>query len=448
VDLESFIESIDYSKITHINIAFENPINEQGDLSFHKQNDIVIAKAHANNVKILVSIGGGAASGDKTLLARYFDLLTDSKRAGFAARLVSYVTDHGFDGLDVDIEGPSINKDYGAFIRDLSAEFKPKAKSLTAALSQGYGGRIVPDSVFEHLDFVNVMAYDGKGPWRPNDPGQHSSLEFAENNVDYWLKRGLSASKTVLGVPFYGYGFGQAFRKSPYSYSAIVAAYPDADKKDRVGETVWYNGVATIEAKTRFAIEHKLAGIMIWSLDNDVKGEKSLLDAIARVYRSSTTEHLPAPEADRVGFPTDYAKAFAVLRTVDRPEKQQVVTVFGNERAASVRKADDLPYPYGSVIVMETATALKDEQGNTRVDSNRRLRRGDVIGLHVMRRELGFGAVYGKNRTGEWEYVEYRPDGSYITPPSKSNSCAECHLKAGNDRDFVYRGRFPGKGEK
>src|SRR5882757_1794968 len=95
VDLESFSETIDYAKITHINIAFENPTNEQGDLSFHKNDDILIAKAHANNVKILVSIGGGGASGNKTLQARYFDLLEGPKRADFVARLASYVADHG-----------------------------------------------------------------------------------------------------------------------------------------------------------------------------------------------------------------------------------------------------------------------------------------------------------------------------------------------------------------
>jgi GH18 family chitinase len=284
VDLKSFSETIDYAKITHINIAFENPINERGELSFHKKNEILIAKAHANDVKILVSIGGGAASGNKQLKARYFDLLSQPKRADFAAKLAAYVTDHNFDGLDVDIEGPSINQDYGAFIRELSAAMKPKSKLLTAALSQGYGGKSVPDSVFEHFDFVNVMAYDGAGSWNPDAPGQHSSMEFAKRNVDYWLKRGLPPSKTVLGVPFYGYGFGKAFRKRTYSYSEIVAAYPDAAKSDQVGETIWYNGVPTIEAKTKYAIDRKLAGIMIWSLDNDVKGEKSLLDAITRTY--------------------------------------------------------------------------------------------------------------------------------------------------------------------
>jgi hypothetical protein len=187
---------------------------------------------------------------------------------------------------------------------------------------------------------------------------------------------------------------------------------------------------------------------MIWSLDQDVKGEHSLLDAIARVYRRPRTENPPAPEADRVGFPKDYSKTFKILRMVERPEKQQIVTVFGNERAASVRRFEDLPYPYGSVIVMETAGAIKDKQGKLRVDDKGHSRKGDVVGLHVMRREKGFGKAYGKNRTGEWEYVEYRADGTYVTPPNKSSACAECHVKAGHDRDFVYRGQLPERATK
>jgi chitinase len=280
IDLNSFSQKIDYEKVTHINVAFENPTNAAGDLSFNKRNQVLIAKAQEHNVKILVSIGGGSAAEDKTLKSRYFDLLTEAKRTGFVAKLVDYVSAHGFDGLDVDIEGPSINEDYGAFIADLGRALKPKGKLLTAALSKGYGGRSVPDSVFEHFDFINIMAYDGAGPWNPNAPGQHSSMEFAKNNATYWLQRGLPKSKAVLGVPFYGYGFGEAFRKHGYSYSAILAAHPGAEKSDQVGNTIWYNGIPTIRAKSQYVIDQGLGGIMIWSLNQDVRGDRSLLAAI------------------------------------------------------------------------------------------------------------------------------------------------------------------------
>jgi GH18 family chitinase len=211
---------------------------------------------------------------------RYFQLLNETNRAGFVARLADYVVTNRFDGLDVDVEGPAINQDYGAFIQDLAHALKPKGKLLTAALSQGYGGTKVPDTVFAHFDFINIMAYDGAGPWAPQSPGQHSSYEFATNNVSYWLHRGLPKHKAVLGVPFYGYGFGEAFRKRDYSYRTILAEFPGAEKLDQVGNTIWYNGLPTIKAKTQYVVDQELGGVMIWSLDYDVPGDHSLLSAI------------------------------------------------------------------------------------------------------------------------------------------------------------------------
>lgn len=296
VDLKKFADAIDYPRLTHINLAFENPVNEGGELSFNSKNERLIAKAHASNVKVLVSIGGGSASGDKALLSRYFDLLAEAKRAGFVAKLADYVSAHNFDGLDVDLEGPSINQDYGAFIADLSASLKAKGKLLTAALSKGYGGDKVPNSVFESFDFVNVMAYDGAGPWQPNAPGQHSSLQFAKDNITYWLGRGLPKAKAVLGVPFYGYGFGEAFRKRDYPYSEIVAGYPGAESADEIGNTIWYNGLPTIRAKAQYVVDQGLGGVMIWSLDYDVPGDRSLLSAIAETLKpKSATAPQPKP---------------------------------------------------------------------------------------------------------------------------------------------------------
>jgi hypothetical protein len=156
----------------------------------------------------------------------------------------------------------------------------------------------------------------------------------------------------------------------------------------------------------------------------------------------------PAPTADRVGFPKSYAEEFQVLRRVNKTNEAKVVTVYGNKEAALVTNATQLPYPYSSVIVMETATARKDAQGKPLADERGIIQKETVTGLHVMRREKGFGEAYGKNRAGEWEFVEYRPDGSYITPPAKSAACAECHVKAGTRRDFVYHARLFGDDEK
>jgi GH18 family chitinase len=296
VDLAVFSDGIDYSKITHINIAFENPTNDVGELSFKPHNDVLITKAHAHQVKVLVSIAGGSLSTNPALMKRYFDLLSAPKRRGFVEKLAAYVSLHHFDGLDIDLEGPAINEEYGAFVQDLAFALRANGKLLTAALSHGFGGAKVPDTALRQFDFINIMAYDGAGPWKPDRPGQHSSVEFARSSVSHWLQRGVPKSKLVLGVPFYGYGFGAAFRPRGYSYATILSSYPGAEQVDQIGNTIWYNGIPTIKTKAQYVVDEGIGGMMIWSLDHDVAGDRSLLSALyATLTANWLTRSLPRP---------------------------------------------------------------------------------------------------------------------------------------------------------
>ena len=152
----------------------------------------------------------------------------------------------------------------------------------------------------------------------------------------------------------------------------------------------------------------------------------------------------PAPSVDRVGFPTHYRTKYKVLRVVDRSKEGKIVTVYGNETAASVVSTNQLPYPNDSVIVMETTALAKGADGKPVPDGNGGWKRDSVSGMHVMRRGKDFGEAYGKNRSGDWDYAEYKADGSYITPPAKSAACAQCHIKAGAEKDFVYQARLGG----
>ena len=169
-----------------------------------------------------------------------------------------------------------------------------------------------------------------------------------------------------------------------------------------------------------------------------------LLAATVATLLAARAEDAPAsaPTTDRVGFPTGYAEKFTVLRTTTDEKNAKQVTVYGNGPAASVTDRSALPYPNGSVLVMETASLKKDAAGKPVADAAGKFRKDQVLGLHVMRREAGFGEAYATNRTGEWEYVEYRADGTHLTPPSKSAACAACHVKAGKEKDFVFKARF------
>lgn len=284
VDLNSFSSSIQYSKLTHINIAFENP-DANGYLSFNSGSNTIINAAHAQNVKVFVSLGGGAVSEGGAIRDNYFNLITSSNRTAFIQKIYDYVVAHNFDGVDVDLEGPAINGDYGAFVIALANKLHANGKQITAALSEGYGGANVPSSTFAAFDWINIMAYDATGPWAPGSPGQHSPYSMAVNQFNYWTGRGLPASKAIIGLPFYGYGFGASANQG-ISYANIVAQYPGAENLDQVGNTIYYNGIPTIKQKTTFAIQNA-GGVMIWELSQDATGSKSLLTAINQVITGS-----------------------------------------------------------------------------------------------------------------------------------------------------------------
>jgi plastocyanin len=150
----------------------------------------------------------------------------------------------------------------------------------------------------------------------------------------------------------------------------------------------------------------------------------------------------PAPTQDRVGFPSDYASTFHVLYDFDRPDTRQVLVAYGNDQAAAAdpTAAPNAAFPYGSVIAMEVHPAMLDEDGTPMLDANGRYVPGPVVAIPTMRKDAGFGQAYQVQRSGEWEYAVYRPDGTTQVSPKDSNVCAECHQDAGATKDWVFRG--------
>lgn len=132
-----------------------------------------------------------------------------------------------------------------------------------------------------------LCPYDRTGPWRPQDPGDPSPYSMAVEDLDYWHNiRQIPKNKLVLGLPFYGYGFGKA--DSPVismNYKQIVALYPEelSDTLNLPENMVMYfNNLATIKKKTKLALQ-KGGGVMIWQLLGDAEGKQSLLSAINSV---------------------------------------------------------------------------------------------------------------------------------------------------------------------
>jgi uncharacterized protein (TIGR02246 family) len=164
-------------------------------------------------------------------------------------------------------------------------------------------------------------------------------------------------------------------------------------------------------------------------------------DGAWKIHRDiANAKAAAAPMADRVGFPRDYRTQLKMLSAPTfNPKLGVVQTAFGNDEAAAALASAKLPYPFGSVMVMEFAQPVKAESGVSAIESDGGVQPGQIQRIDVMRKAPGFGEAYGANRAGEWEFVSYRVDGSHFIPPAGSASCAECHLnKAGSANDFVF----------
>jgi hypothetical protein len=277
---------INFTRITHLNIAFENP-DDAGNLSYNGGNDAFVTAAHNNGVKVLVSICGGGASENATYQARYTSLMSAANRSAFISKIVSYLNAHNLDGIDLDLEGPAINSNYNDFVPALKAAL-PAGKLLTAALTHTNGGNLLTSATAQTFDFLTVMAYDAN--W--GQPLHHSTYDFAVTSANWWVtNKGMAPGKVILGVPFYGYtnttgAGGISFASILNNYGAAAA---QQDTWVSGGNTIYYNGIPTIRQKTQFVVDNNFGGVMIWQLAQDATGTNSLLYHIDQVIKAACT---------------------------------------------------------------------------------------------------------------------------------------------------------------
>lgn len=130
-------------------------------------------------------------------------------------------------------KGPSSDKEsFALLLEELSAEFKPKGLLLSSAVSPSKRvidtGYDVP-ALAKYLDWIAVMTYDFHGHWERKTghvaplhyyPGDEFDYFNANFSMNYWIEKGASPSKLVMGVPMYG----QSFTLSSVSNRGLQAA--------------------------------------------------------------------------------------------------------------------------------------------------------------------------------------------------------------------------------
>ena len=297
-----------YKYMTHIGISFLQAANINGDIvmtSGWDDIDKVIASAKKNNVKAIISFGGGGFKVTSELMG------VKENRQNLIKNIISFMKKYNLDGFDCDWEpswldnktemesvNNAITHHYIKFIRDLRVaidnEFGKGKKSFSAAVmnrnSIWYSNwkqiaHFPQNGWWHYLDWVALMNYD-------NDLGpKHSTFESVygpNGSVEYWSKFGVPLSKIVTGIPFYARaGWGEEW----LFYKDIIKMNPELSfdidyisyEKNNSGEkTYGYNGISTVTKKIIENKNLKLPGMMFWQLAGDMPAtnEYSLLKAI------------------------------------------------------------------------------------------------------------------------------------------------------------------------
>ncbi|KAJ2721832.1 hypothetical protein GGI07_003715 [Coemansia sp. Benny D115] len=222
--------NVDFSKYTHINLAFGIP-SSSGTFSFEGDWFVpqVVTDLHSKGTKVLLSVGGWTGS-------NFFSNIVKSagSRSTMVTSMVNYVKTNNLDGIDIDWEYPgrlgnncnvvdaaNDTPNFLIFLKELRAAFDAafgaRQKLITLAVRvepfdvNGAPSKDVSEFA-KYVDLANLMQYDINGGWNtetgPNAPfnyekGKGLQASFV-SAIDAWTSAGWPANQLTAGIGFYG----------------------------------------------------------------------------------------------------------------------------------------------------------------------------------------------------------------------------------------------------
>ena len=159
----------------------------------------IIELCHQNNVKCILSVGGGANSG-------YKFFASEARSNSFYNQILTFLDVYGFDGIDMDIESTTDKDKYSAMLSKLSGDLKQRNKTLSMAVApyiiEGLGTNV------SYFDYFNVMTYDQNGSGTMNVADYDwtmSQVTCSHYLNQYDFEVGASCSMTLLSQVSTGY---------------------------------------------------------------------------------------------------------------------------------------------------------------------------------------------------------------------------------------------------
>jgi GH18 family chitinase len=263
----------------------------------------MVSKAHKYDTKVMLAVGGWYHIQGGESYEYFKEAITNpASRTQLVNELMRITENEKLDGIDIDFEYPRSREDaqnLAIFIKKLNEKLDHKNKELSIAVNakvHSVAGTeinnvVYEPSMFDHVDHVNIMAYDGQWDGGYN-AANLSPYPFTENIVNYWTSlfnaHNLSKEKLVLGIPFYAQPENPAIKQ--VSYAAIIKSNPVNAKRDTVsmnGTTYHYNGEATVQKKIKLALDHDFGGMMLWEAGHDAEGSHSLTGVISKTLEKA-----------------------------------------------------------------------------------------------------------------------------------------------------------------
>ncbi len=305
---------IAYEYLTHIAHAFAWP-DASGNLvvpAGHLYPELNAA-AHANGVKMILSLGGwGNCAGFPGMAS------TAANRARFIGQLVDFCKANAYDGVDIDwefVSNDTEKADFTLFIEALGAALHAQAPRLlltTATPSGNYYGRWIDyERLADDFDFIGFMTYDYHGAW--SDHSGHNSPLYTpagdscgslDETFTYARSRQVPLNKLLVGVPFFGRSFdcgalGRPFTTSEgWDYTAVMAL-PGSEwarvwdgeakvpymRRNDSTKIISYDDMSSVGLKCQYVKDKTSAGVIIWELGGDFRsGQSELLEVIGKSF--------------------------------------------------------------------------------------------------------------------------------------------------------------------
>jgi hypothetical protein len=140
---------------------------------------------------------------------------------------------------------------------------------------------------------------------------------------------------------------------------------------------------------------------------------------------------------EKVAFPRDYQSLF-IFDMANNAAAKTIRIMYVNPQTFKFRQPGK-PLPDGTILIAEERPAKLDASGTPLTDRKGRfVPTAQVLSVWVQEKRAGWGAEYPpEQRTGEWEFAEFLPDGSRKAD-AKLAECRACHRKQAA-QDYTFR---------